>query len=859
MNNSSQILRIVKFLLKPFLDNYDFYFLTGDLEEIYLNKRIKDGKPKAEMWLLIQIIKSLPPIILDNLIWSGTMFKSYIKIAVRNLKKQKMFSAINIFGLAAGMSCTILIMLWVQDEMSFDKFHKNADNIYRVVQDQHYSGGEIFPVAVTPGPLSKALKENFPEIVNSVRVKSNRRSLKYEDKIFYERLTYSDSTFFEMFSFPLIAGNPKTVLKNPYSILLSEEMAEKYFGNENPVGKTIIADNKFSLKVEGIFQNVPENSHMQFDFMGSLDLLKEENVNLERWNNSTYHTYVLLQKNTDLNNVNEKIKNIIRDNSSDSYTDVYLQALTDIHLYSGSKYAADIKGHGSIEYVNMFSLIALFVLLIACINFMNLSTARSSKRAKEVGLRKVVGAPRSQIIRQFFVESILLTVIALVLSFVIVYLLLPEFNDLSGKTIDMFKADTSLFFGIFLIAVLTGIISGSYPAFYLSSFLPVKVLKQQNSSDKGGSLFSKLLVVTQFSLSIILIIGTAVVYKQLEYIQNKNLGYSKDNIMFIPVSDKVKERIESVKSQLSKNPNVISSTLTDQLLTNYGNSTSNFHWEGKNENDNVNINFVEADEDFVKTFDMKLAEGRFYSKEFTSETNSLVINETAAKMIEMKNPVGQKIKMWDDDLTIIGVVKDYNFSKLDSEIKPLAIRLMPGSRFSRLLFAKLNSNNISQTISFLETEFKNLNPEDPFVYSFLDEEFALLYETEQRMGKLFSSFSVLAVLISCLGLFGLASFMAERRTKEIGIRKVLGASVGGLTVLLSAEFFKLVVISNLIAWPVSYYFMNSWLQDFVYRTEMSLWIFPLSGLAALIIALLTVSYQSIKAALANPIKSIKYE
>lgn len=785
------------------------------------------------------------------------MFKSYLKVAFRNLKNQKLFSFINILGLAAGITCTILILLWVQDELSYDTFNKNGKDIYRVVENQFYAGGEIFPVAVTPGPLAQALKDNYPEVINSTRVTSRARILRYGENIYSEELLFADSSFLKIFSFSLIEGNEETALRDPHSILLSQEMAEKYFANENPIGKTILVNDKYNLEVKGVFENVPDNSHLQFNFIVPFLLMKEEGTHIENWGNNTYYTYVQLLPNTDAEIVNNKIKNIIKENNERSITEVYLQPMLDIHLYSGSKFTAEIQGNGNIEYVNVFSLIALFVLLIACINFMNLSTARSAKRSKEVGLRKVVGAGRTQIIKQFFIESILLTLFGFLLSLVFVYLLLPSFNELSGKSIEIFNSSWSIYAGMVVITLFTGIISGSYPAVYLSSFLPARVLKQNNPTGKGGSLFRKVLVITQFSLSIILIVGTTVVYKQLDYIQNKNLGFNKENIVYYNIGEIVKDKIESVKSELLKNPNILSATLSNQTPAYYGNSTSSFDWDGKNKDEKVLMHFVAVDEDYIQTFKMGIERGRFFSKDFVADTGSIVINETAAKVIGFDNPVGKRLTMWGDDLTIIGVVKDFNFKKLDTKIEPLAFRYF--DNWSQTLFVRLNSADTKGSLEYIDNLLQETAPSEPVNYSFLDEDFDRLYKSEQRMGGLFTTFSILAVLISCLGLFGLASFMAERRTKEIGIRKVLGASVSNLIFLLSTEFSKWIIISNLIAWPLAYYFMNQWLQDFAYRTEISLWIFPLAGLLALAIALLTVAYQSIKAALSNPIRAIKYE
>ncbi len=785
------------------------------------------------------------------------MFKNHIKIALRNIFNQKLFSFINVFGLAAGIACSILILLWVQDEIGYDTFHENSENIYRVVENQFYAGGEIFPVAVTPGPLALALKDEYPEIIHATRYETRDRTLGYQDNVFRERLAYADPSFLEIFSFPLVVGNPATALSDPYSILLSEKSAEKYFGKENPVGKTMLVNNKYRVEVRGVFKNVPENSHLQFDFLLPFVFMKEEGRNIERWSSNSYYTYVQLQKGIEKETVDEKIKDIIKRNNEGSVTEVFLQPMLDIHLYSGSRFAADIGGHGDIEYVNIFSIVALFVLLIACINFMNLSTARSAKRAKEVGLRRVVGAARYQIVRQFFIESILLTFIALVISIVLVSFLLPAFNDLSGKTINLMEIDAGIVAGIILLALFTGVLSGSYPAFYLSSFLPAKVLKENYASGKGGALFRRALVVTQFALSIILIIGTTVVYRQLNFIQNKKLGFQRENILYLEFGEKIFNNIETAKSELLKNHDILSVTASTGLPTYYGNSTSSFGWEGKNPNESILMHFVGVDEDYTKTFNMEMAEGRFYSKEFSADTNSIVVNEAAIKVMGMEDPIGKRLSMWGKEFTIIGVLKDFHFKKLDTKIEPLVFRMF--TDWSDLLLVRIAPDNIPNTLNYIKTKLAEIAPKEPFEYFFLDEEFDYLYKSEQRMGKLFSSFSILALLISCLGLFGLASYMAERRTKEIGIRKVLGGSLTNLTYLLTSEFTKLVIFSNIISWPIAYYLMNNWLQNFAYRINIELWFFIGSGLFALLIALLTVFFQTIKAAMVNPVESLKHE
>ena len=531
--------------------------------------------------------------------------------------------------------------------------------------------------------------------------------------------------------------------------------------------------------------------------------------------------------------------------------------MTKIHLHSSSKYTADIGGHGDIQYVRMFSVIAFFVLLIACINFMNLATARSEKRAKEVGLRKVVGAHRLQIIKQFYGESLFLSLLAFFIALFLTYLLLPVFNDLSGKTLILNQLSITMLFGFAGIAILTGILSGSYPALFLSSFKPVTTLKSGRSSRTSGSLFRKVLVIIQFSLSIIMIIGTLVVSKQIDYIRNKNLGLKKENLGFVFLSGEFGKKYETAKQELLKNPNITSITRTSQLPTYIASSTSGWDWEGKDPEEKVLMHFVSVDYDYVKTYKMEMAQGRFYSPEFATDSLAVVVNEKALEVMGIKSPLGKRLSIGSNDLTIIGVVKNFHFKPIQTKIEPMVLLMMPSSY--NIMVMRTKPANISETIDFVESTYKKFNTDTPFSYNFLDERYENLYRAEQRVGKISICFAVIAILISCLGLFGLASFMAEQRTKEIGIRKVLGASVPAIFLHLSKNFIILVGLSNLIAWPVAYLTMKKWLQNYAYHTDLTLYIFMFAAFLAVIITLLTVSYQSIKAARANPVDSLKYE
>jgi predicted permease len=780
------------------------------------------------------------------------MLKNYLKIAFRNLARQKGSSFINITGLAIGMTCSMLILLWVQHELSYDRFNEHADDVYRVVENQFYAGGEIFPVAVTPSPLAPALKEQFPEIIKATRFNFNSMPVKKGDKVFTEGIAFADADIFDIFTLQFIKGNAITALSEPHSILLTEDAAEKYFGEDDPVGQVLRVLNRDDFLVTGVIKNIPDNSHLKFDLLAPFIYLKELGSSMEQWGANWCYTYIRLKENTPYAEVDKKIVDLIKKNNQDSGTEIYLQPLTKIHLYSSGKYTADIGGHGDIQYVKIFSAIALFVLLIACINFMSLATARSERRAKEVGLRKVVGAQRHQLIKQFFSEAVLLSLISFLVALLLTELLLPMFNDLSGKKLALSKLDANVLLGFFGIALLSGVVSGSYPALYLSSFNPIATLKSSRNSRAGGSLFRKILVVFQFALSVIMIIGTLVVSRQMDYIRNKNLGLDKENIGYFWMPGELGRKSEVIKQELLKNPNITSITRTNQLPTYVANSSSDWEWEGKNPADDVLMHMLRVDEDYVKTFKMEMAEGRFFSREYPTDTSAAVVNETAVEVMGMQAPVGKRLS----NLTIIGVVKDFHFKPIRTKIEPL-VMLMTPNYYAMMM--RIRPENVSATIAFVEATYKKFSADTQFNFNFLDQDYDNLYRAEQRVGKLSGYAAVISILIASLGLYGLASYMAEQRTKEIGVRKVLGASVSGIFFLLSKNFVMLAGIANLIAWPAAYFMMSGWLQNYAYRTSLDVAIFIAAAVLAMVIVLLTVSYQAIKAALANPVEALRYE
>ena len=779
------------------------------------------------------------------------MLKNYLKVALRNIIKHKGYSFINIAGLTIGMTCCILILLWVQQEISFNRFHKNADNIYRIYADFHYDQG-IFPFSNIPQPVGPELQKTVPEINNAIRILDGASTVKYGTDVFYEKeILYVDPSFFEIFTFPFVQGETQRSFSESHSILLTESTVKKYFGDNNPRGEVLTIDQKHQLKVTGVVKDAPDNSSIRFDFLIPYSHLDSIGYNTNNWDAWNCQTYVLLNRNVPAQQTEQKISEYPKTFYSEEEAYFRLQSLKHIQLYT-------LDGKlGTIKYVYILSVIALFILVIACINFMNLATARSTKRAQEVGMRKVVGARRTQIIRQFYGESLIMTSIAFGFAFVLAETLLPFFNRVSGKNLNLdFSSHFALYLVIIGIALLTGIISGSYPAIYLSSFLPTKVLKASFRSSSGSSIFRKILVVFQFSLSIILIICTVIVYSQLKYIQNRDLGFNRENLIYIGMDDeRIARNFDAIKNEMLQNPSIMNVTRTFQVPS-YNKFSSDANWEGKDSSQSILFNVSVVDPDYLDTMKLELVEGRKFSWDMSTDTSNYIINEEAVKQMGIDSPVGKWMDSWGKG-EIIGVVKNYHYMPLTFEIQPLILNYNPS--LFRYTMIRINGMDIPHAIGYLEKLWDKFASEYPFEYHFLNEDYGLIYQNETRMGEIFRYFSLLAIFISCLGLFGLSSFMAEQRTKEIGIRKVLGATVSGIAVLLSREFTKWVLAANVIAWPLAYFAMFKWLNGFAYRVDISVFTFILAGTLALLIALLTVGYQALRAAVANPVDSLRYE
>ncbi|NQV17432.1 MAG: ABC transporter permease [Armatimonadetes bacterium] len=778
------------------------------------------------------------------------MFKNYLKIAFRGFIRHKSMTLINTFGLAIGMAVCILLLLWVQDEMSYDNFHRNGDNLYRVIQVGVWNDGETYGSSTIPYSLAPVMQEDYPEIADHVRLRTlGGRMMQVEDKTYFEDILLTEPSLFKMFSFEMLIGDPQVALEEIHSIILTEDTAHKYFGDEDPMGRIIRFNDNIDFTVTGIAANPPQNSSIIFNMIIPFEILGEERITGWSWESSGY---VQLQEETDLASFSEKIVDTIVRHRPDNENTVLLQPLDKVHLYNPLGHAE------SLIFVLIFAAIGIIVLLIACINFMNLTTARSAKRAREVGIRKVVGADKKQLIGQFLSESILLAFISLIIAFVLVELFLPAFNQLAGKELSVEPSNITFLLSLIGITLFVGIVSGSYPALYLSRFKPNKVLKSGNAP-KTKNKFRTVLVVFQFTISIALIICTATVYNQLNYVQNKDLGYTKDYIVTVPTNAELRESFTAFKEELGNNTNILGVTNASTSPAFVGNVNPAI-WEGKVDDETILFNFYLAEYEFLDVFELELVAGENFRKEYMGgDEIPYIVNETAVKLMQLKDPIGKRFAMYNEDNQgiIIGVVKDYHFQTLTNEIGPIMITTLDWWRGEA--FIKINPNNVTETLGFIEETFNKFAPSFQFQYSFLDEDIDELYHGFYEMGSIIKYFAILAIFISCLGLFGLASFMTEQRTKEIGIRKVLGSSISAIVMLLSRGFAKWVLLGNFIAWPIAYYAMNRFLQMFAYRAELNIWLFIISGLLALIIALVTVGYRTIKAANSNPVEALKYE
>lgn len=793
------------------------------------------------------------------------MIIHYIKIAWRNILRYKSFSIINILGLALGMACSILILLWVHDEKTFDNFHKNGDRLFAIYESQ-YIDGEVQSGYYTPGLLGSELKKNVPEIEFAsgfawANDNPNLQTFESGDKIIKFATSFADADYFKMMSYPLVAGNASVCLLSPESICISRKMANAFFGSaEAAMGKTIRYENRKELTITGVFENLPANTAAQFNCLINWKLFLNENEWAKEWGNNGPRTYIMLREKTDSRLVASKIEKFLdtynKDQNDHFRIRLGIQPVKDLHLYSNFN-KGKIAG-GRIEYVRLFSIVAIFILLIACINFMNLATARSIKRAKEIGIRKASGAARSVLVKQFLSEALLITVLAVALSLFLVTLLLPLFNELTAKQIVLPFSNSMFWLVLSVLTLVTGFIAGIYPALFLSSFKPVAVLKGALKFSSRSLYLRRGLVVFQFVLSVLLITGTIVVSQQVEFIQKTNLGYNRENLLYIPVEGDLQTSYQLFKQEAVNIPGVKMVSRIGEPPTAIGSTTGGVEWEGKNPNTSPQFSQTACGYDFVKTIGAQLVAGREFSKDFVTDSSAYIINESAQKIMGFKDAIGKPITFWQHKGTVVGVLKDFHFASLHDPITPLILRLGENDSWGNIL-VKVEGAKTKQVLTALENLCKKVNPKFPFTFSFADEEYQKQYASEQVINKLSNYFAFLAIFISCLGLLGLAMFTAEQRTKEIGIRKVLGATVSSVFSLLSKEFLQLVVMAMLIATPLAWWAMHNWLQGFAYKINISWWVFAAAGLIALLIALLTVSFQAVKAAMANPIRSLRTE
>ncbi len=790
------------------------------------------------------------------------MIKNYFKTAWRNLLRNKTFSAINVLGLALGMACSLLIMLWVKDEYGIDAFHANNKQLYRIYERQFFDGKKQ-GVIWTQGPLAAELKKVIPEIQMATSYSwTNSQAFTAGNKTVKQDANAAGPDFFKMFSFKLLQGTPGEALKDIKSLAISRKTAEIFFGSpEAAMGKTIRYANQSDLIVTAVFENISNNSTLKFDCLRNWDAYLADNQWAKGWESNDPLTFFMLRPDANVANLETKLThftdNYLKPPPNKSLsTELSMQPFHDYYLNSNFK-DAHVAG-GRIEYVRLFSVVAIFILLIACINFMNLATARSAKRAKEVGVRKVIGAMRYALVGQFISEAMLLTVFSIFISILLLVLLLPFFNQLTGKQMKLPITEFSFWVELAGLTFITGLMAGSYPAFFLSSLKPVRVLKGVLKFDPASVWLRKGLVVFQFALSVILIVGMIVIYRQVDYVQTKNLGYESDNLVYFPLEGKLINNYDVLKEKISKITGIKNVSHMTENPAEISSGTDGITWEGGPSDGRTRFTPVGVGYDFVKTISLQLAQGRDFSKVFPTDSTGFLINETALQTIGYKNPIGKTLTWGGKNGTIIGVVKDFHFQSMHTLIRPLiaylSIRQIEGN-----VLVHIEKGRTKEVLAQLQNVCKELNPDFPFTYNFTNEQYAKLYKSEQVISRLSNYFAFIAIFVSCLGLLGLAIFTAEQRKKEIGIRKVLGASVSGIVQLLSKDFIKLVIVSFIIATPIAWWAMNKWLEDFAYRISITWWMFAMAGLAAIFIALLTVSFQAIKAAIANPVKSLRTE
>ena len=859
---------LANLILKILLNEEDYCEKTGDLEEVYGGIAEEFGILRAKIWYWAQTLKATPSFIIHSICWRHIMFKNCVQIAWRNTKRHKAYSFINILGLAIGLACCTLIMLWIQHELSYDRYHQHADNIYRVAREMTQGTLQGEKIATTSPPLAPALRDEFPEIAEVTRIGwRGGRLFSYGQNHFIERYIFlADRSFFKIFTVSFIKGNKANAFNTPNSLVITESIAEKYFGDEDPLGKTIIYDEKTDFVVTGVIKDMPSNSHFVADIILPFETLaKIHGIDLSNWGWNGFHTYVLLHPDASPAALESKFGAMLEKYQNQGFGFLsrerfFLQPLKSIHLHSHAM--GEISPNLHISTLILFGTIAFLILLIACINYMNLVTARSSFRLREIGTRKVVGAHRSQIAKQFLGESIFTALFSLGVSIILVKLSLPLFNRFAERQLVLdWGSFIHILPAILILVLLTGLIAGSYPAFYLSSLNPIHVLKGMISPRPRRSRLRNSLVIFQFSVSIILIFATLMVKDQLHFIRNREMGYDRDHIVIVTVRDsEARKRMSALKEEIKRNPEILKVS-SSQFLPNAVKTSTNVNWPTKPRDLVIPIYAGEIDYDFINLYGIEIIQGRNFSKEFSSDRNgAFLINESALKALGPEFRLGMDFGHWGSPKSrgkVVGVMKDFHSLSLHEEIKPLYFFLNPNAGSN--LSIKIRGGKIREALQSIGQIMKNFSPHYPFDYRFFDEIFNRTYQTEQKIESIISIFAVIAIFIACMGVFGLAAYIAEQKTKEIGIRKVLGASVSEIVYLLTRDLIRWVVLANAMAWPIAFYAMHRWLQNFAYRTSVNALTFILSALLALCIAVLTVSFQTIKAAAANPVDSLRYE
>ncbi|HEU5168241.1 MAG TPA: ABC transporter permease [Chitinophagaceae bacterium] len=785
------------------------------------------------------------------------MIKNYFKTAFRNLWKNKIYGSLNVFGLAIGIACAGLIFLWVEDEVSYNYNHVKKDQLYKILENQPFEG-KTYTFSATPGLLAEAMKKEFPGIKNSCRLTWEEYTLfNLGEKSIYERGNYADSSIFSMFTIPFVQGKKETVFQQLHSLAISEKMAKKFFGDQKDIiGKKLKVDNNEEYVIGGVFKDLPQSSSLRFDWLSPFKIYHDKNDWLNQWNTNGTQTFVELEEKTDPGLINKKLANYLRAKDTTIVAQPFLFSMNDWRLHS--KFEEGKQVGGRIQNVRTFSIIAWIILLIACINFMNLATARSEKRAREVGVRKVLGAGKKLLIAQFIGEAMIMALLSLLIAVAIIYLILPSFDSLVEKQLQIGLDNPLHLLSLILIGLICGLIAGSYPALYLSSFNPVWVFKGINLKGSGAAYIRKGLVVLQFTISIVLIIGTIIVYNQIQHIKNRDLGYNKDNVIQTGLRGDMQKNFAVIKNQLLSSGYVENVAMSNLNQLYMGSSTGNFEWEGKDPSKKVLVTQDFISPEYIKTMGIQMSKGRDFYPDAKQDSSNVIINEAFAKVIGKNNVVGTLLRQDTTKYTIVGVIKDFVFDDMYGKSDPLIFRSYP--EYFGYMYIRLKSQaNVERAVDKIQTIVKSNNPGYPFDYIFVDDEFDKQFKSEMLIGKLSRIFALLAIVITCLGLFGLAAYTAERRTKEIGVRKVLGASVTGIAGLLSKDFLKLVILSSLISFPVAWWLMHNWLQNYAYRIEISWWIFIVAAALAIVIALFTISFQAIKAALSNPVKSLRTE